>query len=94
MSAPKQPGCTWNVASTKMYQLYASMCQDEDIEPHKSSMYDQIFREEFNLGFHKPKKDLCHFCTKFANSSFDEKQTLTEQYTEHQKRKKEARDQK
>lgn len=44
----------------KMYSLYKT--SDEVTDPVKFWKYEQIFNNEFNLSFHKPKKDLCNKC--------------------------------
>lgn len=46
-----------------MYKLYKKL--PEVTNPVKLSMYRNIFNSEFNLGFHKPKKDQCDQCMEF-----------------------------
>ena len=51
----------------KMYNLYAQSDpivkgQYQSVEIHK---YREIFKTEYNLSFHKPKKDECSACEKF-----------------------------
>ena len=41
----------------KMYDLYLQMCSENNMEPVKQSYYRFIFKTEFNLAFHQPKKD-------------------------------------
>ena len=45
-----------------MYELYKQQCSEKDIEPVKSSYYRHIFVSEFNLDFHRPKKERCDVC--------------------------------
>lgn len=35
-----------------------------------------IFNNEFNIGFHTPKKDLCETCVAFNNAIGDAKENL------------------
>ncbi|KAL4714702.1 hypothetical protein ACJJTC_005192 [Scirpophaga incertulas] len=38
-----------------MYTLYVEKCN----QPVKEAIYRKVFNEQFNLSFHKPKKDVC-----------------------------------
>ena len=60
----------------KMYRLYTDWCKENDRTPAKQWLYEQIFNEDFNLGFFRPKKDLCDMCETFKNSSTSEKEQL------------------
>ena len=44
----------------------------DDTQPNISvtsqSVFERIFRDEFNIGFHCPKKDKCNKCEKFKNT--------------------------
>ena len=75
----------------KMYTLYIEKCKKDHREAQKFWLYDKIFATEFNLGFHKPKKDKCAFCDAFANMSDFEKQENSHKFEKHQQRKQEAR---
>jgi hypothetical protein len=57
-------------------------------------LYDRIFGQEFNLGFHKPKKDLCTICEAYKHSSHVEKEASSDKYKQYLKRKEDARKQK
>ena len=46
-----------------MYQLYINDVQDQDMLVSEY-MYRQIFNNQFNLSFSKPKKDQCDICYK------------------------------
>lgn len=86
--------CTLNV--NIMYGFYCDSCKADGVKPVSSSLYREIFNTEYNLDFHKPKKDLCVMCATYM----EEKRTgeLTAQkemeYQEHIKRKIEAREEK
>jgi hypothetical protein len=49
----------------KMYDLYIEKCNALNEIPVKQSYYRQIFNEEFNIYFNKPKNDLCDLCEKY-----------------------------
>ena len=76
---------------SKMYSLYVDFCKQEKIEPVLQSYYRHVFDTEFNLSFHKPKKDYCTFCHQYSNSTVEEKEELQAEYEAHQRRKLEAR---
>lgn len=60
-----------NVSLTKIYELY--ILRNKHLEnPLKSGSYTKIFMENFNLGFHKPKKDRCSTCLTYKNMNSDE----------------------
>jgi len=58
-------------------------CTAENKECVSEKIYGNIFRNDFNLGFHRPKKDECNFCTKFKNLSASEKTVLMDEYNKH-----------
>lgn len=49
---------------TKMHKLYCELFPD----PVKINVYRKIFETEFNIAFHKPKKDRCDTCEEFKQS--------------------------
>lgn len=51
---------------SKMYRLYIEKCET----PVKKGIYEKVFRTEFNISFHKPKKDICDKCYKHQNNEF------------------------
>lgn len=69
-----------NLSISKMYDLYKESTE----APVLKSMYSKIFNEEFNLSFHKPKKDKCDLCSEWEmsrkerilTSELDEKRTI------------------
>lgn len=71
-----------NLNLTKMYALYV-----ESVErPQKIHVYRKIFDYEFNIAFHKPKKDVCDKCAEFRlNATPSDEQQLD--YNAHISRK-------
>lgn len=57
----------------KMYDLFKQKCQKEERTPVKYWLYDKIFGNEFNIGFHHPKKDVCTFCESYEKQSPEDK---------------------
>lgn len=47
---------------TIMYRMYKEACSEKKLPCASSSMYRQIFCEEYNLGFYRPRKDQCRTC--------------------------------
>ena len=76
-----------------MYRLYKDKYTEEDAVPVSSSMYRTIFNTEFNLSFHKPKKDMCLLCAQFSEAERTNVLTdaLRNEHKEHVARKIEAR---
>jgi hypothetical protein len=77
-----------------MYNLYQEKCDSEDKIPVKFWVYDNIFSKEYNLGFHRPKKDICTFCDAFSKLSVEKKEEKKEEHESHLMRKQQARQQK
>jgi hypothetical protein len=42
-------------------------CTKTVSNPFKENVYQEVFNSEFNLSFHKPKKDNCDICEAFRN---------------------------
>ncbi|KAK7091324.1 hypothetical protein V1264_009019 [Littorina saxatilis] len=82
---------TLNVS--RMYRMYTDLCAKDGVVPVSSSMYRNIFDNEYNLSFHKPKTDQCLLC--YQHDEAKQNNTLTEtlkqDYEEHQHRKRESR---
>ena len=74
---------------TRMYELYVNECKGRDEEPVKENMYRLIFRRDFNIAFHQPKKDSCLMCDKYKNGSVSQ-----EEYDAHMMSKQKAREHK
>jgi hypothetical protein len=70
----------------KMYDMYVENCHKYHLNPLKKSMYRTIFKEEFNIGFHVPKKDRCDLCEEFkkANTVDTVDDKLKEKYYTHE----------
>ncbi|CAG9765767.1 unnamed protein product [Ceutorhynchus assimilis] len=83
-----------NLSEKRLYEDYKLSCEDRDVVPEKFSITRNVFVTEFNLGFHRPKKDRCDLCTKFSSLEEQEKFPLQEEYDLHLIRKQEARDHK
>ncbi|CAG9814709.1 unnamed protein product [Phaedon cochleariae] len=77
---------------TKMYELYVEKCDEENVlDPVSSAVYRKIFCSEYNLGFHRPKKDSCATCEKYKQVENEKKQEMKEEYDRHIKNKEVAR---
>ena len=68
-------------------------CKKDNKKPAGFSVYRSTFCKEYNLGFHKPKKDQCSLCTIYENTkqSGELTQKLIEENEQHQKIKNESR---
>ncbi|XP_049693296.2 uncharacterized protein LOC126053898 [Helicoverpa armigera] len=49
--------------------------------------YQRIFNHDFNIGFFRPKKDLCDQCVAYENAPAQEKEKLYASYKVHQEEK-------
>ncbi|XP_064598481.1 uncharacterized protein LOC135464842 [Liolophura sinensis] len=78
----------------KMHELYEEHCRKENRTPAKVHVYREIFNSEYNLGFHKPKKDECSLCDRFKKATLTEKEAMNTEYQAHQARKVQAREHK
>jgi len=61
----------------------------DDTQPNISvasqSVFERIFRDEFNIGFHCPKKDKCNECEKFKNTPTEmHSDEMKQEYEQHQ----------
>lgn len=74
-----------------MYELYVEKCVQEEVRPEKCWLYRNIFKNEFNISFHKPRKDICDTCYVFNHSTVEEKEISNESYQKHMDRKSVAR---
>lgn len=73
-----------------MYKLYVEECTKQNLAPVSISKYRQVFRK-YNLGFFKPKKDQCKYCTAYKSLNMDEKEERKENYQRHISKKELAR---
>ena len=62
-----------NLNINKMYVLYMDEHRLDDKAHVKQSTYRYIFNSEYNLSFHKPKKDQCLTCHKLKNGNAEQK---------------------
>ena len=51
-------------------------CEEENAEKASEAIYRKYFNENYNLGFHRPRKDQCRVCMSFHNASADERKSL------------------
>lgn len=72
-----------NLSASKMYRMYKEWCTENDAIPGKEWLYLNIFSEEFNIGFHIPKKDQCDFCEKYKHSTAAEQEQQADKKREH-----------
>lgn len=80
-----------NVA--RMYRLYNEWMADKDPKLLVSlRRYRYIFNHDFNLFFHRPKKDQCDLCSAYHTSKGEEKAAMEEKYQKHRRDIKVARD--
>lgn len=82
------------LSETRLYLDYVEYCKEHNVEPQKASFYKSVFTNEFNYGFHIPKKDQCDFCIQHKNKLAEERERSEEEYNLHLIRKEEARDHK
>lgn len=54
--------------------MYAEKCTQLNTIPEIVGIYNSIFNNDFNLGFHIPKKDLCTFCEVYQTLSDGERE--------------------
>lgn len=75
-----------------MYDLYEEKCESDNIVPVSSKVYRTTFCTEYNLSFHKPKKDTCAFCNTYQEKERTGVVSKEDKinYAEHLKRKDEA----
>lgn len=78
----------------KMYRLYLEYAKDNTISTVATSrQYRDIFNEEFNISFFKPKKDQCDVCCAYNNLTDSMKSPeVQKQYEDHIKNKTIARE--
>lgn len=85
-----------NLSLKKMFYLYEELCKKKGKKPCKINIYREMFCTEYNLAFHRPKKDQCSICTvyyeKKQRGELDDDDE--EQFVRHQRNKESSRDQK
>ena len=56
---------------SEMHRMYTEWCDEQGINAENYAFYKRVFNENFDLKFHKPKKDECDKCTSFNNTLED-----------------------
>lgn len=74
--------------------LHRDYCEETEAPHANYLMYSRIFNMEFNIGFHRPKKDQCEDCIKYQNAPEEEKNTLKDKYDRHLVEKELSREEK
>lgn len=79
----------------KMYELYISQCEDENIVPVKEKYYYWVFSTKFNLHFKAPSKDTCSTCDslqiKIESSDSERMRTAKSEKDAHLQKAEQAR---
>ena len=78
----------------KMYRLYTSWCNENNLEKGKFWLYDDIFSSQYNISFHTPRKDQCTACREYEVSNEEKKAVLQTKYEAHIQNKELARTEK
>lgn len=77
----------------KLFRLYTDFCNENKIiERATQRQYRDIFNQEFNIGFFKPKKDQCEICSVYDLGNTEKKSEMQERYENHLKNKIKARE--
>lgn len=66
---------------SNLFRIYLKDCEEHNQESVSESIFRNIFKNEYDLGFYTPKKDKCVLCTKAENLG----QEITETDKEIQK---------
>lgn len=74
---------------TTLHRDYVEDCKCKGVPHVAYPIYYQIFSNDFNISFWKPKKDQCDDCTAFTNA--ENKAVLQEKHDQHIKEKNLAR---
>ncbi|KAJ8912160.1 hypothetical protein NQ315_006124 [Exocentrus adspersus] len=77
-----------------LYRDYKRECEESGKPFVKACIYEQIFNFEYNIGWHRPKKDQCSTCERYANSSTVEKAERQSEYEKHVADKTKSREEK
>ncbi|CAK1591645.1 unnamed protein product [Parnassius mnemosyne] len=78
---------------TDLYTDYQTQCLSDGVEAAKIHTYRKVFNEDYNIGFHTPKKDQCELCISFKNA-VDKTIELQNRYDQHQLEKELCRQEK
>lgn len=77
-----------------MYRQYKEWCGLNNKSIVKQWAYDHIFQTEFNIAFHKPKKDQCSLCLSYNNADGEDKAKLCDSFNRHLREKELCRQEK
>ncbi|XP_050311108.1 uncharacterized protein LOC126746777 [Anthonomus grandis grandis] len=91
-STTKREYLPTGLSENRIYLDYKDYCAELGVVPEKASFYKHIFTSEFNIGFHRPKKDQCDYCAGFKNKNDEEKIKMQDSMDAHLARKTEARE--
>ncbi|CAG5054121.1 unnamed protein product [Parnassius apollo] len=72
---------------TNLYKLYKQHYVSQGVDVVSDRIFRKIFQDNFNIGFHVPKKDKCLKCLQYENNNNPEKQREKE---EHETEKEES----
>lgn len=78
----------------QLYRDYKDLCDSEGRSFGTYHMYADIFNQEFNISFFKPKKDQCSLCYQYKHVTDQVRETLKNDYEGHQSEKKMSREEK
>ena len=65
-----------------MYRMYIKWCRENGRPEAKLFTYRNIFKDNYNLGFYRPKKDQCPICVAF-NSEVNPTEKMLQDYEAH-----------
>ena len=82
------------LTQAEMYRLYKIWCAERSLRAVSKIKYIQVFSEEFRIGFHHPKKDICDRCERFRHlaAAIEAGESLVLENEAHLLRKNQARD--
>ncbi|GFS22718.1 Lish domain-containing [Elysia marginata] len=75
-----------------MYKLYSNMCDAKGLVKASQDKYRKVFDYDFNLGFHRPKKDQCEVCIAHKNRHGVATAEENQEYVNHINNKVTARE--
>ena len=77
----------------EMYRRYKEWMKEKvGIKMATEHCYREIFNHDFNIEFHKPRKDLCDHCTAFSYLNEEQKKDVQALHDVHIKNRDIARD--
>lgn len=76
-----------NVAS--IYKVYQNRCEGNGVDFVSEKVFRKIFSDDFNIGFHVPKKDKCLKCLKFQQADVADL-AIAKEKKDHEEEKNES----